>query len=609
MDIIHLESTAKPISELFPIESKTRYYIPVYQRNYSWNVQNIEDLFDDINLEDHGYYIGNLLVSDHIKVQSTDNPQYDVVDGQQRLTTIALFLAAIHERCDSVSGNTKKIGSLQSDIERKLMIDSNQPRLLLLKPDSTIYQTILNILLDPNYESPKKFGNRIFFRRYRYIRQLLFETFSDYESLRNFYDKLNDVILLQIRVVDISDAFNVFSSLNSKGLPLTLIDLLKAQFLKSSAEGSLPPEDAEDKWSALTTVFTHGDSQVQSNEITRFFLNNYDTFESHTLSSITKGGALRKYQKLFEDRNYKYIDSLIKHAKLYSVISPIIDSDVDIKTSDSIDTELNQLMKLKVSQSYPLIMYLLDEFQSEHITEHTVNILLKYIINFFVRRNISMKPKASNIRAKIIDIIRRISSDELIKDEDKLINLVKAKLNSISVSDSEFKEALMQPVYDVSPKTVRFILIYLERKYGSYFNKQNPDSLDKKQTTRSGRELPIWTLEHILPETPNLKNGWPNMISPDNPDNAKNIQTTYMHMIGNLTLTGYNSEMSDKSFLDKREYKPKGSNKYTGLRTQLFLNKSLSKKTRWTTDDIMNRTEMLANYTVKAFPLKPEMEI
>src|SRR5699024_4029235 len=181
----------------------------------------------------------------------------------------------------------------------------------------------------------------------------------------------------------------------------------------------------------------------------------------------------------------------------------------------------------------------------------------------------------------------------------------KDSLGQISSSDDEFQSALKGSVYDISPQTVRFMLIELERKHGGYFYKQN-DTLDNYSNGK-----PVWSIEHIFTQNQNLKDNWKEMISPDNIDLGNEKQSENMHKLGNLTLTGYNAEMSDKGFLDKRDYRPKDSNEFTGLRTHLFINESIVRegeeienKESWTIEDINYRTDKLADLLFKEFNLK-----
>src|SRR5690625_1667089 len=155
---MNLTPESKPISEIFPIEGKTIYKIPIYQRNYSWHNNNIEELYNDVLNEEEGYYIGNLLVT-----HSTEKGQYDIVDGQQRLTTIALFFLALYEELENIREDyseqpqiLERIFSLKADIKRKLRTPDWKPRLRLLEPDSEIFKSYLKILDN----KPKgKYGN------------------------------------------------------------------------------------------------------------------------------------------------------------------------------------------------------------------------------------------------------------------------------------------------------------------------------------------------------------------------------------------------------------------------------------------------------------------
>lgn len=607
---------SKPVSEIFSIEGRTQYKIPIYQRSYSWHPSNIEDLFNDIINESLGYYIGNILVteSDDIEAAQSGNKIYYVVDGQQRLTTIGLFFLAIYEfindQYDSLTPNYEECIGIKNDIKRKLLYDDESTKLELLEKDQEVYENFLGIMCD---KKSAKFGNRAFAKRYKYILELYEEQFSESKDLIEFYKKLNQLELLRIIAENISDAFTVFSSINAKGLPLTLIDLMKSSYLGEATKAGVTQSESMQKWDNLVSVFTDENENPNSFVITQFLLNNYDTFEGKASSSITKNNALKKYQSLFnKEEGYKYIDTLKENAEIFSHLSPLVEPNNGITFDTSITKNLNALKKLDSSQSYPLTLYILKKNRNSDImfSDDTISEILDILIRFFIRRNIVLKPKASNIRSKILEIVRQLDRDNM-KDP---IDVVRETLKSISVSDEEFESALLEGVYDVSSQTVRYIFIDFERKYGkNYFNKQNPDSLDEYKVTTGTKKIPVWTLEHILPSTNNLKYGWPEMISPDNIDQAGYLQDLNKHKFGNLTLTGYNSEMSDKSFIDKRDYVIPGSDKnYAGLRTPLFINDSIPNKSlgetieskdTWTVSDIERRTRVLVDLAIENYKL------
>lgn len=606
---MNINPESKPISEIFPIEGNVMYRIPVYQRNYSWNNNNIEELYNDVINEESGYYIGNLLVT-----RNQDKQEFDVVDGQQRLTTIALFFLAIHEELTSIREECSPsiiddIIGMKIDIKRKLRTNEGVPRLKLLEPDSEIFTSYLQVLDD----KPKgRFGNRTFGKRYKYIQELIHDSEAksydeQFRKLSDFYNKLNNIELLRITVNDLTDAYSVFTSLNAKGLPLTLIDLLKSYYL-SEAVKKFSEREALEEWNKLINIFSNEDGEPYSTAVTQFLQNNYDAFEGEGTSSITKRASLRKYENLFKEKGYSYMDELIVNAKIFSTIVPKINSDEDIQYGQRLTNTINKLSKLETSPVYPLMFYLLKELYLGKVSEKVIEEVFDYLLNYYVRRNIVLKPKSSNIRAKAIQAVRLLQQQSSLDAES--MSVVKRTLGQISSSDEEFLSALNGSVYDVSSQTVRFILIELERRHGNFFNKQNKDTLDEYN-----KGNPIWTLEHILPQNENLKAEWKEMISPEDIDMATNLQKENMHKLGNLTLTGYNSEMSDKSFIEKRDYKPKDSGEYTGLRTKLFINESIvddnetiDEKDTWTIEDISRRTDTLAKYVFEDFPLNNSVE-
>ncbi|HAZ38385.1 MAG TPA: DUF262 domain-containing protein, partial [Exiguobacterium sp.] len=279
---MNINPESKPISEIFSIEGKTIYKIPIYQRNYSWNDSNIESLYNDVINEESGYYLGNLLVT-----PSQNKNEFDVVDGQQRLTTIALFLLAIYEELnniddkDSSKGQRESIYSLKTDIKRKLIGYENKPKLKLLEPDAGIFMNYLQVFED---KEKGKFGNRTFGKRYKFIQSLInIDGINDLDEIENFYKKLNNIELLRITVNDLTDAYSVFISLNAKGLPLTLIDLLKSYYL-SEAVKDIGDSMALEEWSKLIHIFSNENGETNIPSITQFFQNNYDTFESDSTS-------------------------------------------------------------------------------------------------------------------------------------------------------------------------------------------------------------------------------------------------------------------------------------------------------------------------------------
>ncbi|MEE8726627.1 MAG: DUF262 domain-containing HNH endonuclease family protein [Bifidobacterium thermacidophilum] len=619
-----ITSETRTIDQLVPISGSDSYFIPLYQRNYSWKTDQIDQLFADIRYEDENYYVGNLLVVPHEQQGKNVSDAYDVIDGQQRLTTVSLFLLAIWQRAEEISNDentskadVKKTATIQYDIERRLIPNhsegDSEPRLHLLEEDDTVYRSLLRVL---NRNEPGRTGRTAFAKRYGYIRKLFgADAFPTIGELDKFYEKLLKVTILRIHVPDVTDAFNVFSSMNSKGLPLTLVDLLKAEFISDAGEYlDRRAEETTNQWIALSETLSR-DGEPDTTITTQFLLNNWDAFESEDNRSITKSSALKLYRsrirQYYSEKRSDYLSVLQERAGIYAQILCLPDHEHHDQT---IAKRLKALVQLESTQSYPLLMELLGDPGLE--LGDALPQILDYLIAFYVRRNITLVPKSSNIRARIIRLTRELKQHKY--TGIAALNLIHngegdiQGLNAISVDGNVLRTTLCtQGIYDKNKATTRFVLIDLERRLPGegIVSKARPDTFD--DFVKGGSKQRRWSIEHILPEG-NLPDAWNNAISPDNPDQAKEIQAECVHLIGNLTLTPYNSELGQRTFDEKKRYKDPTSSDITGLAMPLKINASipdtengetLESKTTWTADDIKRRSAWFADQITKLYSL------
>lgn len=600
---------SKKVSELFPIVGKVQYRIPNFQRGYSWKNDQIEALFQDICEEEQGYYIGNILVTG-----DQDEPR--VIDGQQRLTTLSLFLLATWTSLGRFQSERKAIQT-QGDIERQLFFDmeTGTPRIVLLEQDREVYGDLMRLALEK--PTQKKWGNRALAKRFKFIRSLV-DGLESLSALGEFYDKLSNLEVLKISVPNLGDAFNVFSSLNSKGLPLTLFDLLKGEFISISADAKGSEAKAVSQWNELTKTLTMEEGDTDGGVVTQFLLNNYDAFEGTSTTSTTKGKALSDYQDLLKEQRRSggdYLSVLIERAHIFAWIKGIGEAGPD--WSSEIDNKLSTLDKLDATQALPLLMYLLckrDELQ----IDDGLSEILDALTSFYVRRNVVLNLKSSGIRSKMLSMIRAIDREGF--KGSRLADYVCGTLRDMCATDEQFRAALEQGIYDKNKKTTRVILIEIERKIGKCptFDKGHLDSLDKFEVSSSGKvKRPVWSIEHILPEG-KLPPCWVDMIASGDSELAARYQAEKVHLLGNLTLTPYNSELSQKPFANdadpyqgsKRDYQKKDTGTYVGLRSGLFLNGSiadvengecLEDKSSWTIEDIERRNKVLSAYALELF--------
>lgn len=339
--------------------------------------------------------------------------------------------------------------------------------------------------------------------------------------------------------------------------------------------------------------------------VTQFLLNNYDTFENTSKSSITRGSALNAYDAIFSEKKGDYIEDLIYRAKLFSLLNPKINT-INNNLNTSTVVKLEKLSTLESTQVIPVVLFLLDKLIQNKTSIDIFEDFIDFLISYYVRRNFILRPKSSNIRAKSLQCIRDYQNVDII--DKTIINKFKEYFKSIAAPDEFFRQSLSDSVYTTSKRTTRFVLVELERKNSKYFTKQNPENLESVNSSGAY----IWTLEHILPQSAEGNKLWRSELikSGVNEDDLSSKLEEYTHKIGNLTLTGYNSEMSSKGFKDKRDYREKDSLSEVGLKTKLWLNESIpnnnetiEQKDNWTLEDIDRRTDFLVNEILSMYTL------
>lgn len=633
------------------------FHIPNYQRGYSWDIENVQTLIDDILREDEGYYVGNLVL---VSNKEDDNRLCDVVDGQQRLTTLFLTLLVLYKQYSVlyIAGERLNIINLRTigrRIERKKeeilkLLTRQDPSDLEDGEEINVNKVIQHIILHLLPGDKKIFDacvkhaigddnlthkNRKMVKSYLHILEMfdvkkeledefneivvknekeVQKRFHDYvENFDKQYSKVLNAIVLPIILDSRVDAFSIFSSMNGKGQSLTEIDLLKAEYLRLTHKENdeQANKQATEQWDRLIETADPNNNVSRAGEINRFLQTTYDAFYNDSSSTLTKKAMLPRYEKLLKD-NQRLIDELLQYAQLYGMIIHHYHYMNDIKEqppfSLKLQKKLFQMQALDMSTSFPMLLLTLRSLKEQHLSEDDVIKIYDELINLFVRRNVTKTPKASNLRSKLLAVtveLRKLEQENGYYTADDVIEkLHQIKVLNQDISDEIFRLALKKPIYD-NTKVVRYMLIAMVRnddRYNKRFNKENRDTLDEK--TEENPKNYAWTIEHIFPQNDKLPNGWDKMIINNGKKVTNKIERQQLHqerkdLLGNLTLTGYNSVMKDKSFVEKKEK----ISKDFPLNQSIF---DLTKDhpTEWTTDDIVKRTDMMAEELVKLFPWK-----
>jgi hypothetical protein len=588
----------KPVSELLSVDSNWRFKVPRYQREYVWRRDDWANLFDDLYENPKGYFLGSMICinrSDDV-MQTQD---LEVVDGQQRLTTLSLLYAAIY------SCLAKCIGEEDDDDARMELFNlrhrlvfKGRKKQLRLEPSyqGHNYDDYRGVLQDAGIltgvETPPNAGNRRLFRAYRFFIDRL-DTLDDkghkvfdQECLQQFLDRVNAASLVKIEVGSHADAFTLFESLNNRGVPLSALDLIKNNLL-ATLEKKTPDSIDENftKWTKLLENLSD-DYAIQE----RFLRQYYNAFKDHKKVSVpkatlaTRSNIIHIYDELIKRDAEWFFDDLFCKAKLYSkLIAPWSDG-VPVKLAK----QLADLDRVGGATAYVLLLYLLAERPNADLVTIT-----EFLVRYLVRRNLTDVPPTRDLARMFIDVIgvlrkkRDCAAEDVVRQE--------LFMPGRFATDEVFREKLSGNIYWDNSEVTRFILCRIEEEHQT--REKFTDLWERDE-----RGDFIWTVEHIFPQGPNIPASWVKMIAGGDEEKAKDYRDRYVHRLGNLTISGYNSKLGNKSFEEKRDRKD-AKGRIVGYKNGLFLNKDLRNATTWTIEAIEERTETLIGVAMDLFAL------
>ena len=412
------------------------------------------------------------------------------------------------------------------------------------------------------------------------------------------FDKLKQAMLVKMEVSTHSDAYVLFESLNNRGTPLTAIDLMKNLIMARAENNKLTTDDCFNRWQQLL-AYLSDDYGTQE----RFFRQYYNAFK-HSLNDpfrsnndrkkdplgvvATKSNLLNIFEKLINKDLNIFLNDILKCGKYYSML---ILQDQDDNTFKK---NLEDLDHIQGAPSYLLLLYVLKYQTVLQLTEDNINNLIELLNKYFVRRNLTDYPSTRDLTRIFMDIITRIE-DDAPKGED-VIKLVIEILSSPNncASDKLFRKRLEGDVYKDNVGAARYILCKLAE---SAMTQETWTDL----WARTPKNVYIWTIEHIFPEGENIPQCWIDMIASGDAALAKKYLNEYTHKIGNLTITGYNSTLSNKSFEEKRDRQSKDGKRFIGYKNGLDINKEIATKASWTIEDIKSRTAQMVDELIKVY--------
>ncbi len=541
------------------LNGNRQFLIPVYQRYYSWNIEQCQRLWNDIvdmqKRNKTGHFVGSI-VNIAEQAMPTGVQKYMIIDGQQRMTTLTLLLLALRDYAichpEDTTINSRRIDNML--LKNEYEVGDERYKLLLTETDRDILIRLVESKSIPDGTKSRLIDNYKFFSSKITAQDL--QPAEIYESI----GKLQIVNITLDRTMD--DAQAIFESLNSTGKELSESDLIRNYVLM----GLEPLEQIyvyEHLWRPMEQLFIY---ETQDSVMDSFF-RHYLTMK---LTRIPKQGRVYEEFKLYHlncefDTIRELCQDLLTYAKFYT--------NIVFKRSNNAEMKrlYEDIVDLRMEVSYPFLLKVHNDCAEGIITAANLKEILSLCISYVLRRNICDIP--TNSMNKTFATLR--NSIRL----DDYMNSVKAFF-------------VLQDTYKEFPDNEKFMAAFMSRDI--YTMRARNYILSRLENF--GNKAPIiienYTIEHIMPQNTNLSMEWQHALGA----NWKEIQKTYIHTIGNLTLTAYNSEMSDRPFLDKVEMS--GGFKESALR----LNGYVVTQTEWNEDHIKERAKMLAVKAVQIWP-------
>lgn len=597
------------IDDVFKKDAGFCYVIPKYQREYTWGQYQWKDLYDDICENENGYFIGSIICIDNSS-DAFQIKELEVVDGQQRLTTLCLLLTAIYNRLKMHKEELDEDDEDELPSLRKSIICKGAANGLILCP-----QIQNNNLADFNvvmYENgllknakrEKNWGNRKIAKCYKYFLQRLDQDIevsgNAVKTLLEIKSKVSKAVLVKIEVGSHAEAYTLFESLNNRGTPLTAIDLMKNLILARAERAGLTCDDCFDDWQTLLGYLTDDYSTQE-----RFFRQYYNAFKNTLNEPFRSDGQRRKdplgyiatrsnllaiFEELINRDLPGFMKDILKCGEIYSQF--ILSTD----EQHSFTNELLDLSRIQGAPSYLLLMYLFRNQMQLKIVDDDLRETIRLLTRFFVRRNITDTPNTRDLNRIFMQIIEEIENTQ--KTGEAVFQYIYDELVNWSASDELFEEKLKGDIYEENVGAARFVLCALAQK--AMTTETWTDLWE--QNDYGGKKVFKWTIEHILPEGSNIPQKWVDMIASGNRALANEYLEQYVHKIGNLTVTGYNSTLSNLSFEEKRD-RLNAQKLFVGYKNGLEINKGLAQKDKWTIPDIVERTDDLVSQLLVMYKL------
>ncbi|NHA87068.1 DUF262 domain-containing protein [Helicobacter pylori] len=548
-----MKADAMKLLDFIGKSQEKQFVIPIYQRVYSWEKEQCEQLWDDIiktggNDQIEGHFIGSIVFV-HDGIYTTNYNELLIIDGQQRLTTITLLFIALRDHLNDEDEFLKKFS--RQKIRNRYLINSDEKgdkkfRLILSEPDK---DTLLS-LIDKDRRKPSEPSSKIM------------ENFKLFEEwIRKNTDKLETIFkgLDKLMVVEISlergkdNPQLIFESMNSTGKDLTQTDLIRNYILMG-----LEPEKQKifykKYWRAMEEDFKQNETLFNQ------FVRHYLTIKTRIPNINKVYEAFKRYQQERGIETEALLQDLQKYCGYFCRIVFKKEADKDLNKA------LGFLVDLEMDVIYPLLLELYSDY-SDGVLSKQDFIPIIYLTESYICRRTVCGLGTNSLNKVFPFVTKKINKDQYLESIKVHFGYLTEKQRF--PNNDEFKE--------------HFITIDFYHFQKREYFLERLENFERKEPVNTQE----CTIEHIMPQTLNLE--WERDLG----ENFQAIHEKYLNTIGNLTLTGYNEKYSNNSFQEKRDME-KGFKQ-----SPLRLNQSLKDLESFGEEEIEKRANDLADWALE----------
>ncbi|MEQ8302906.1 MAG: DUF262 domain-containing protein [Cyclobacteriaceae bacterium] len=543
----------------FLSQTKTQFIIPVYQRNYDWTEHQCSQLFTDIlevgKRQGETHFIGSIVFIHDGVYTSSDVKQLVVIDGQQRLTTFSLLYLALYKYAVK-NGLEEKASEINETYLVNKFVKDDSSKLKLKQSD--VNAKAFKFISSENDPGDYPEFSRLI-ENFNFFRQRIDK--DNFETIENGLKSLLFVEISLERNKD--DPQRIFESLNSTGLELSQADLIRNYILMG-----LEPTKQVSVFTNYWEIIEQNAKDIDKEESkVSDFIRDYLTYKTKKIPNKSK--VYEEFKFRYSMRDDKFYDETLLELKEFSyhynkLLNPVKETDAAIRK------ELELIKRLEINISFPFLMPVYEDYRKGIMDKVAFAGVLKLVQSYVWRRFIVGLP--TNALNKIfMTLYSDVDQDNYLGSIEE--SLVRKKGSQRFPNNKDIETALLEKdVYNIQSKNRVYFLELLENH-----NNKEYVSIDN----------PNITIEHIFPQNPDEK--WYGYMAPEE---FNVMSEKYLNTIANLTLSGNNGSLSNKSFLEKKSMNKEGREQGYNF-SRLWLNHYLKEIDNWNLEALQVRYRML----------------